>query len=92
MPKVVINTCYGGFGLSKDGLKLYCQQLGLDPENTDDYNIPRNDPVLVELVENFEVDGECANLKVVEVPDGVEWHIQEYDGHEWVAENHRTWR
>jgi hypothetical protein len=28
---------------------------------------------------------------VVEIPDGIEWSIQEYDGLEWVAEKHRTW-
>jgi len=91
MPKVVINRCYGGFSINKEGLKLYCQRHGLDPKNVSPYEIPRTDPVLVELVENFEVDGECADLEVVEVPDDVEWHIEEYDGHEWVAENHRTW-
>jgi hypothetical protein len=33
-----------------------------------------------------------AELTVVEIPDDVEWTIQEYDGTEWVAEVHRTWR
>jgi hypothetical protein len=32
-----------------------------------------------------------AQLQVVEIPDGVEWQIEEYDGVEWVAEKHRTW-
>jgi hypothetical protein len=36
-------------------------------------------------------NGYCAELKVVEIPDGVEWSIHEYDGSEWVAEAHRTW-
>ena len=40
--------------------------------------------------------GERANsifsdLKIVEVPDDVEWTIKDYDGIEWVAEVHRTW-
>lgn len=26
-----------------------------------------------------------------EVPDDVQWQIEEYDGREWVAETHRTW-
>jgi len=30
-------------------------------------------------------------LKVVEIPDDVEWNVQEYDGNEWVAEKHRIW-
>lgn len=36
-------------------------------------------------------NGTYSELKVVEVPDDVEWHIHEYDGAEHVAENHRTW-
>jgi hypothetical protein len=37
-------------------------------------------------------NGSCASLKVVEIPDGVEWVVEEYYGTEWVAEKHRTWR
>lgn len=57
------------------------------------HNIPRNDPVLVEAVEVLgqKADGDFAELKVVEIPDDVEWVIQEYDGYEWIAEKHRTW-
>ena len=55
--------------------------------------IPRNDPALVEVVQEL---GEKANtrfskLKIVVIPDDVMWQIQEYDGSEWVAEVHRTW-
>jgi hypothetical protein len=58
-----------------------------------DHDMPRNDPILVQVVEEL---GEKANnryseLKVVEIPDDVEWQIDEYDGVEWVAEKHRTW-
>jgi hypothetical protein len=28
----------------------------------------------------------------VDIPDDVKWEIEEYDGNEWVAEVHRTWR
>jgi hypothetical protein len=28
----------------------------------------------------------------VEIPGDVSWHIGEYDGVEWVAEDHRTWK
>ncbi|HNC59131.1 MAG TPA: hypothetical protein PLP33_27135 [Leptospiraceae bacterium] len=31
-------------------------------------------------------------LKVVEVPDDVEWTLEGDDSGEWVAEKHRTWR
>ena len=54
----------------------------------------RSDPDLVAVVEEMgkEANGFCAELKVIEIPDGVEWHISEYDGIEHVAEDHRTWR
>jgi hypothetical protein len=31
-------------------------------------------------------------LAIVEIPDDVQWIIEENDGMEWVAEKHRTWR
>jgi hypothetical protein len=35
---------------------------------------------------------EFARLKVVEVPDDVQWTtIQDHNGSEWVAEVHHTW-
>ena len=59
-----------------------------------DHLIERTDPILIEVVEELgEVaDGRCAKLKVLEIPDGVKWQIQEYDGIEWIAEQHRTWK
>jgi hypothetical protein len=58
-----------------------------------DREIARNDSLLVQVVETLGKDASSrySKLAVVEVPDGVEWHISEYDGLEWVAENHRTW-
>ena len=88
--KIVINTCFGGFGLSDKAFKLY-QELG----GTVDYyrSIPRDCPILVQVVETLgsEADGRCASLSIVEIPDGVNWHVAEYDGLEHVAENHSTW-
>jgi hypothetical protein len=63
-------------------------------QRLDDKEIPRNDLDLVETIETLgsdEASGRFANLKVVEIPDDVEWTIDEYDGLEWVAEKHRTW-
>jgi hypothetical protein len=56
-------------------------------------NIERNDPALVQTVEELgkRANGSHADLKVVEIPDGVEFQIEEYDGLEWVAEVHKTW-
>lgn len=36
-------------------------------------------------------NGECASLFVVKIPCDVEYTIEEYDGKEWIAEQHRTW-
>ena len=58
------------------------------------YDIERNDPALVTTVRRLgkNAAGKFAKLKIVEVPAGIEWYIEEYDGQEWVAEKHRTWR
>jgi hypothetical protein len=55
--------------------------------------IPRNDPHLVRVVEELgkDANGACAKLKIVEIPDDVEWEIAEYDGSEHVAQVHQTW-
>lgn len=56
-------------------------------------DIPRDDPDLVAVVRKMgkKANGGVAELKIVQIPDDVEWHIEEYDGNEHVAENHRTW-
>jgi hypothetical protein len=56
-------------------------------------DIPRDDPALVAAVEELgdAVSGKYAKLRVVEIPADVKWKIDEYDGLEWVAEEHRTW-
>lgn len=60
----------------------------------DEINLERNDSILVEVVSKLGnlANGFCASLSIVEIPDDVEWQIEEYDGNEWVAEKHRTWR
>lgn len=59
-----------------------------------DREIERDDPVLVEIVERLgsEANGRYSDLKIVEIPDDVDWDIMEYDGMEHIAEKHRTWR
>jgi hypothetical protein len=93
MPKIVINTCFGGFGLSEESLEDYKKRKNITDENFYHWDIPRDCPVLVEMVEEggTDVDGIYSELKVVNVPDDVNWFIHEYDGMEHVAERHRTW-
>lgn len=54
----------------------------------------RSNPKLIAALENFGLHlaaGRFAELSIVDIPDGVEFEIQEYDGTEWIAETHRTW-
>jgi hypothetical protein len=55
--------------------------------------IERNDLDLVAVVEELgeNANGRHSSLAVIEIPDGVEWQLMEYDGREWIAEKHRTW-
>ena len=59
-----------------------------------DRDINRSDPILVEIVEALKpkkASGMYASLKVVEIPEDVEWKVEENDGMEWISEVHRTW-
>ena len=93
MTKIVINTCYGGFGLSESSLEDYKKRKNITDENFYHWDSPRDCPDLVAMVEEggTDVDGIYSELKVVDVPDDVNWFIHEYDGMEHVAERHRTW-
>lgn len=82
--KVVINTCYGGFGLSSAAVEKMETATG---EAFDCYSHPRHCPVLVSVVEEM---GESANsqfseLSVVELK-GTRYIVREYDGTEWIQE------
>lgn len=145
--KVVINKCYGGFGISLEGCRWmaerghelakkdvadYEEELrrfehykkhGILPDGSGDeglrrfrtgifdinikygklpdfhcsHEYERHDPLLVACVEALGgehrkgASGEYSELAVVEIPDGVEYQIEEYDGKEWIAERHQTW-
>jgi len=91
--KVVINGCFGGFGLSDDALDEYKSRSDITDPDFYYYDIPRDCPVLVAMVEEqgTAINGAFSDLKVVEIPDGINWYIEDYDGREHVAERHRTW-
>lgn len=121
MTKVLINRCFGGFGLSDEAFEMLLGLKGIEyekvPTNSGfgssfDYYTKghigerehylwysqfaddRSDADLIAVVEHFgeKSNGWASDLKIVEIPDDVEWFVSEYDGYEHVAEKHRTWR
>ena len=89
--KIAINRWYGGFSLSDKALDLYNSLSDTKTEYT--FEIARNDPILIQVIETLgdEANGRFAKLCVVDIPDDVEWEISEYDGMEQVDEVHRSW-
>jgi hypothetical protein len=62
--------------------------------NSYDFYSDRSDPDLIAVIEEMgeSANGRYADIKIVDIPDDVDWHIVEYDGLEHVAEAHRIWR
>ena len=90
--KIAINKCWGGFGLSK----LAYEELGLD---WDGYGYDfsdkekRTDPKLISVIEKLgkKASGGSSKVVIVEIPDGVKFTIDDYDGMETIHEAHRSW-
>ncbi len=60
-----------------------------------DRNIERDDPVLVEVVEKLgnKANGECAKLKIEDVPKGSLYNITHHDGYESIEIQYNSgWR
>jgi len=54
----------------------------------------RTDPILISAIETLgprKAGGRYAELKIVEIPDGISWYIEDYDGRETIHEDHRIW-
>lgn len=97
MQRIVINADFGGFSLSETAEALYKAYAGIKQDATDwmDWMLERNDPILLQVIDQLGVNdaaGKYTSLKIVEVPEGVDWYIEENDGKEHVAEKHRTWK
>lgn len=87
-----------GLNLVKDehtswNISIFYKDTPAKENYFEDREIPRNDPDLVSVVEDLgeSAYGFAANLKIVEIPEDVDWYVEENDGREWVAEKHRTW-
>ena len=53
----------------------------------------RTDKDLIEVVKMLgkKANNRYSNLKIIEIPDDVEYIVEQYDGNEHIAEKHRTW-
>jgi hypothetical protein len=105
--KVVINKCYGGFGVSEKGV-AWLLANGASPEKvrvqdsglTDSKwvytvcTLERHDPLLVKMVETLgseAASGDHAALEVRELEQPL-YRIDEYDGNENIEEpKHVRW-
>lgn len=96
LKKVVINTSFGGYGLSEKVVLKFNEESCTKMSVTEaSYKIPRDNDLLIRIIEEVGVanaGGLSANLKIIEIPDDIEFVISEYDGRETVHEKHRTWR
>lgn len=138
--KIVINKCFGGFGLSYEAIMLYAKlkkfKLYAFTEKRDkegkinfnifekynpkkhkasfihyskkplckngkyvklsyfsEHDIDRTDNCLIRAVEQLgeKANGDYAELKIIEIPDGINYEISEYDGIESIEECHNSW-
>lgn len=88
--EIVINKCYGGFGLSEEA-EMWLSKRGIwqkYPHLEHLYYIPRHEPLLVECVKTLgdAANGYWANL-VIETITSRAYYINEYDGMETVVTN-----
>ena len=92
--EIVINKCYGGFGLSEGAVELYNklaiengEPMYMDAVSLDNF---RTNKILIQVVKTLKdkANGKNAKLDVVEFI-GCLYRIDEYDGYEslWTPTN-----
>lgn len=137
MKKVILNKCFGGFGLSKEAYELYAKKKGIsvfhyiqenlkkeiytyatDDNRTFDFYFTkdfgdnvyisdedfkeyflnldekfREDKTLIEVVEELgeKANAFYSNLKIVEIPDDLDYVIDNYDGIETLHQKVKEW-
>jgi len=95
--QVVINNS-GMFSISAEAVEFIRKKI----KNKEDkksvgpfsFDNDRSNYLLIEAVKKLKkkANGIDADLRIVEIPDDIEWSIFGCCGREWVAEKHRTWR
>jgi hypothetical protein len=77
--------------LDESSIKCKWYGYGYTSDCSDGYS--RTDPDLIAAVEILgdKANGRHAKLKVVEIPDNIEYDIESYDGAESIHEKHKSW-
>ena len=95
--QVVINL-NGTFSISQQAIEFIRKKIKIkdDRKTIGPYSFDndRSNYLLIEAVNKLKkkANGIDADLKIVEIPDDIEWAIHGCSGREWIAEKHRTWR
>ena len=85
--KVLINCCQGGWSISQEAMKALHE-----PDSCCTHR--RTDPELIALFEKKGsqwMSGTFSVLGIVDIPDDIEWYVEDYDGLETIHEMHRAW-
>ncbi len=93
MRKIAINYTYGGFHLSSKAI-LRLSEMGLKNVHPLGIGINRDDPILIQVIEELgdessKIPGE---IKIIQIPDHIDWAIKDYDGLEYIVEKHKSWK
>lgn len=118
--KVVINKCFGGFGLSTEAHEWLIENRGWKVTEYNKKGEKKNKSAQLTLTDNermfgkywdsisredrtnkdlidvvtelgSKANGKHAQLEIIDIPDGIEWEIDDYDGNESIEEKHRSW-
>jgi len=93
-------SAWGLLWLNVDVGEQFRADFGFIPESVPTESILRPstndlrvDPIAIAIVEEMgdEASGWASELEVVEIPDGMDWVIDDYDGIETLHEKVRTW-
>lgn len=78
--KLVVNNCFGGFGINQEVIDKY----ELDEMYLESH---RDDAKLIEIIESgVNCDDDCSKLEIVEIlDDATDYAIMNYDGKEYIV-------
>jgi predicted component of viral defense system (DUF524 family) len=89
----VSEAVFDELGIEWDGFG-YLSNKDFGIESDKYYLEYRSHHKLIAAIENIgekAASGLLAEVRIVDIPEGVEWEIDEYDGIETVYEKHRSW-